>query len=166
MKSEWTPWYRGEDIERFQDSYGVYELKLVNRNGRTYPLERLCGRDPNGILYIGRSGYLEAKTRRTLKKRISEFFRGYHSGGNTFELVRKTKRLGWLSQKKPWESYIRFRVIEMDGQQDKIDQYERESLARYFVHYGELPPCNSAIPGKSDRFYDLVEGLIRSGVAG
>ncbi len=85
--SKWFAIYWASEFE--QDKFGVYQIRIVDGDNKPIPIPRIGGTDPDGIIYIGRSGYKSHKADRSLAKRISEFERGPHSGGETYDLMKR-----------------------------------------------------------------------------
>lgn len=143
MPGRWTTWKPLEE-EYFQaeDSCGIYEIRIVDGDDTAIPLHRVGGIDRVGILYIGKSGVSTARSPRTLAKRLEEFFWSGrpHSGGETYELMipQLRRRLGKFQ--------LHYRVMLLDD--EDIETQEKQQIQGYFQEYGELPPCNSAFPGK------------------
>jgi hypothetical protein len=106
---------------------------------------RLCATDCDGILYIGRSGCLDGKTKRTLGQRLQEFvYEGSHSGGWTFWQAKHVfKALGCFPGHRLFAS-----VVPLSGLRAEIISAEMAAVRTYFMSFGELPPFNSAFPGK------------------
>jgi hypothetical protein len=78
----WSPCFELNGQTAWPAEYGTYRVCMSDAAGTPLVLNRLCGADREGIIYIGRSGYLGGKTKRTLGQRLSEFyFEGPHSGG-------------------------------------------------------------------------------------
>ena len=139
--SRWTPWIEMTNKKRISsrlDFNGVYEIRVVDREGVACAIPRVLGSDDKGILYIGRSGYRSSKSKRTVAKRADEFDGGAHSGGQTFSKI-------WSIAKglPKWQGRtIQIRAKEVDD--DQIDEFERKRIRTYMMTFGEVPPCNSA----------------------
>src|SRR5262245_22278438 len=82
---KWTKWFELHDAADWPDGYGIYRVRMTDRAGKPYGIARLCGVDPEGLLYVGRSGFSTAKTLRTLGVRLQEFHNfGPHSGSGSY----------------------------------------------------------------------------------
>ncbi len=135
---------------------------MVDKDNKPIPIPRMCETDPDGVIYIGRSGYKTQQTDRSLGIRIWEFAQERHSGAETYYLAK------WgcnCFQRGPYEGHkLQYRVRHVpSGTQKAVDDAEIEALAVYFTQYGELPPCNSNFPKKWDKFYTTLRELQRSG---
>lgn len=131
-----------ESRKEYFHSFGVYEIAVVNAKGKPIPIARLAGVDKSGLLYIGRSGFRNQKTKRTITKRIKEFLNGPHSGGETYDIAFKV-----LSKTQKFSKHrLKVRASILPDRQ--IIPKETKLLKKYFLKYGELPPLNSSIPCK------------------
>ena len=75
---------------------GIYKIRMVDKDGKPIPINRIGGIDLEGIIYIGQSV--------RLRERIEDFIRGSHSGGRTYKKMRKR-----LRKHKPYqEHYLQF----------------------------------------------------------
>jgi len=57
--AQWTKWMDIEDVASMSgenDGFGIYQIRVVNKNGEVISINRLAGVDSLGILYVGRSG--------------------------------------------------------------------------------------------------------------
>jgi len=142
MRLQWSNWFELNKNTEWPTTHGVYCVSLADKNGRPFSIPRLCGEDPEGVIYIGRSGYANAKTDRSLGVRLWEFLVGKHSGGQTYlQSARAIKKSGIYKNYKLLVSIARL----LDYQ---IGEGEKSAMRQYFNKYGEVPPCNSAFPGK------------------
>ena len=139
----WSSW---EDIAFAKskdgklNDFGIYKIRVVNRNGEAIPIFRFVGIDRQGLIYVGRSGYRSQKTGRTIANRIREFVKQQHSGGITYARAEKVlEREG-----KFFEHRLQVRAMFLPD--EEIDRTEKKVLRDYFSQYAELPPCNSAFP--------------------
>lgn len=144
--SKWSKWVDIENAKSkkgpFND-FGVYELRAVNQSNSPIPINRLIGTDPLGILYIGRSGYGGKNSARTIANRIREFVQRQHSGGITYAKAKS------VLKKAAQFSGHHLQVRAVFAADDEIEAAESKELRKYFAEYGELPPCNSALPAAS-----------------
>ena len=135
------PWF--DELAKCPTGWGIYRVRIVDVNGRPIPLPRLCKVDAEGIIYIGRSGESTRKSDRSIRKRLDEFFNfGSHSGSGTYWQAKKVfQRLGVFTGHQ-----IQAQVI--CAKDADIEVYEKRAIRAYFEAFGELPPFNSAFPGK------------------
>lgn len=133
---KWRKWQPIEDVYHnvgLLAQKGLYQIRMINPENRTIPIPRLCGVDPEGIVYIGKSI--------RLRPRIESFLKGRHSGGGLYRLAYQR-----LRKFQPYRDFsLQFRVIVCA--QDEIGVKEANLLRRYFRRFGELPPFNSTVPG-------------------
>jgi hypothetical protein len=117
--------------------------------GSPLTLNRLGGADPGGIIYIGRSGFLDSKTKRTIGQRLEEFyFEGSHSGGWTYWQAKHVfEARGVFAGHRLFAS-----IVVLPGTKAEIVPAEMWALRVYFDTFAELPPFNSAFPGKWKTF--------------
>ncbi len=163
MTEAWNN-YKGHDIYRARDfeegKFGIYQIRMVDKDNSPIPVPRIGGTDPDGIIYIGRSGYETHKTDRSLAQRISEFGSGPSSGGETYWLM---KEHCTNFRHAPYKDHrLQYRARHVKGTKREVDKAEIEALAVYFAQYGELPPCNSSFPGKWDDFYKSLKNSSKS----
>jgi len=141
----WTTWQNIEIAKSkkgaFQD-FGIYQIRATNRNSNVIPIQRLNGVGVLGILYIGRSGFRNQNTARTVARRLSEFVMEGHSGGITYGLAYA------VLNKNPDFSGHSLEVQAKFLQDADIEKSEAMALREYFLKFAELPPFNSAFPNK------------------
>jgi len=147
MALSWGPWTPLTDETPWNSKWGIYRVRMVSASGGPVSLPRLTAVDPAGLLYIGRSGDSTAKTDRSLGRRVWEFYsHGSHSGAGTWW---QTKRA--LDAAELWAGRtLAVAVVELPDAE--IDEAECRALRAYFDRFAELPPCNSAFPGKWKTF--------------
>jgi hypothetical protein len=128
-----TPGKRWNDICR-PDGPAVYRLVALNANVPGIvpaALDRICGVDPTGTLYIGKSrGSLRSRLASLVKTNLT----GSGGSGGHRTMVRKLAR-----QFAP-----RWRAIswQMLVSADAATNRERELLRAYEERFGDLPPLN------------------------
>ena len=146
--SKWTQW-TDIRIAAFGDrrlvGYGVYEIRAVTPNRKPISINRVRASDPEGILYIGRSGFKSRSPLRTVANRIKEFLGQRHSGGITYAKARDR-----LNRAPPFAGHT-LEARAMFVPDKSIVFAERRVLAQYFAKYAELPPCNSSAGTRSKR---------------
>ncbi len=127
--------------------HGIYRVHIAHPSGGPIPIPRIGGVDSDGILYIGRSGVTTNKSDCSLRSRLrNDFLRPYgsHSGDWTYR-----KACAILNDHPLFRDHcIWASVIVLKD--NVIDRAERAAIRAYFERFGELPPCNSAFPGKWD----------------
>lgn len=143
----WTPWIPLNAETPWNPRWGIYRVRLMDSSGVRVPIPRIGSVDPEGVLYIGRSGYSHSKTDRSLGRRLWEFYNhGSHSGAGTWWQV---KAVLDLLNRWPGRT-LEVSVVELPDA--LIDDAESQALREYFSAFGELPPCNSSFPGKWTTF--------------
>jgi hypothetical protein len=147
MIGSWSKWYGftndGSLFNFTNDTYGIYKVRGIDKNGLTINIPRIGGIDKEGILYIGRSGLKRNRSFRSILRRLSEFYFGNHSGGWTSDLSYEY----CLSYQKAFKNY-RYEASILQVPDKEIEKREAKELEDYFVKYGELPPYNSSFPYK------------------
>lgn len=140
---DWSSW---QDIESAKskggnlNDFGIYEIRVVNRNKEAIPICRFVGRDSQGLIYIGRSGYRWQKTGRTIANRIKEFAQQQHSGGIAYARIQKV-----LAGQSEFSGHrLEARGVVLPD--EEINKAEINAIDEYFSMHAELPPCNSAFP--------------------
>jgi hypothetical protein len=114
---------------------GVYRIFSPNTT-----IDRICGRDPTGTLYLGRAGSKRGWS--ILRTRIQEIARKSHhatSGWSYSELLRK--KFPWESLALEWaytETRLNYRGDTIPG--SKVA--EGWLLSCYNDSFGEYPPMN------------------------
>lgn len=144
----WTRWISLEAAKERNGKlkeYGLYQIRAVKPSGKPIPMPRMRMTDPDGILYIGRSGLQGKSIKRTLANRIREFENKYHSGGITY--ADAAARLKGV----PKFAGHRLEVRTMFLPDAIIVQEEAKVLESYFRKYAELPPCNSSAGSRASR---------------
>lgn len=132
-------------VKKAFDGYGIYRIRVVDSFKRPIPIPRMAAVDKEGVIYIGRSGYRRQKTGRTVNVRLGEFVgKDQHSGGITYSLAMRT--LKHIRRFKSHGLQASARIVS----DQMIDALEERELKKYFERFGELPPCNSAMPRKHE----------------
>lgn len=137
----WTKWLEIDDAQERNGSlkeFGLYQIRAVSRQGKPIPISRLRDVDPEGILYVGRSGFQATSPHRTVANRIGEFIKQRHSGGITY--AKAAARL----ESNPRFAGHRLQVRARFFPDSSIAREEAKVLEAYFRKYAELPPCNSS----------------------
>ncbi len=139
----WQDWFELCGTTVWPRSYGIYRIRISNREGVPIEISRLGGLDSDGILDIGRSGLRTAKSDRSLGQRLWEFWQGRnHSAAYTFGLARALMSGMPLFQgHRLWASI----VVLAD---EAIKKAEEDAIREYFDRFLELPPYNGAFPGR------------------
>jgi hypothetical protein len=143
----WTAWFDLDANTPWNPRWGIYQIRVVGPDGVPLQLPRVCAGDSNGTLYIGRSGYSTAKTSRCLGQRLWEFYsHGSHSGAGSYWQLKAV-----LARRQQWGHHrLQARVVELAD--NEIADAECAAIRLYFDEFGELPPCNSAFPGRWSTF--------------
>lgn len=144
----WTKWMGIEEAKERNGKlkeYGLYQIRAVKPSGKPIPIPRMRMTDPDGILYIGRSGLQGKSLARTLANRIREFENKHHSGGITY--ADAAARLKGV----PRFAGHRLEVRAMFLPDEMTVQEEARVLNSYFKKYAELPPCNSSAGSRARR---------------
>lgn len=141
--SKWSEWCDIENAATRKGSFedwGIYEIRIVNRDGVPYKIGRVVGVDSSGLSYVGRSGFRTARTTRTIANRIEEWLSVWHPGAAAYH---NAKLL--LDGAVPDH---RLEVRAMFLSDEDIEDAEVGELRNYRRSYGELPPFNSADPDR------------------
>lgn len=118
--------------EQIPETKGVYKLVSVDFiTLKPVPVQRVCGIDKDGILYIGESQNLRNRLC-DLKKSILEKFKSdSHPAGIQY------KTNGMLMDMFS-ETSLAINYIEIDSHKNE----ETRLLSEYRLKFGELPPLN------------------------
>lgn len=122
-----------ENIGNVPQTTGVYRVFFKNKDKSSLIINRFCGNDIDGILYIGRT------KKQNLRKRIYQFFASSncqmgthnHSGGL------KCKTLSVIRRTYPECEYW----FDFEESTQPIEK-EKELLLEYSNKFGEYPPLN------------------------
>lgn len=115
---------------------GVYRIFCANN-----PIERCCGRDETGTLYIGMAGAGKKKWS-ILRDRIKAIVRGNHQALDLWRVN------DMVRQKFPWDSMSVEWAFTSDRTNHKGEQIQSAIIAEGFLlgtyndSYGEYPPWN------------------------
>ena len=115
-----------------QNYPGVYYIVAADERGFPLKLNRVCGKDADGILYIGRSS--------RLRKRLQIFRnmicpnKGQGRGHTGAKSYRESSKIQNLAPAK----YLFFRYVHCTDYVEK----ERKELTAYQTKFGEIPPLN------------------------
>ena len=127
--SQWFPLTDG-NIQQVPSKPGVYEIRCKGKS-----VQRLLGKDDDGILDIGESLNLQTRLR-TFLRCASDSNKGGHAAGMTFARLKlRLSRKGFLVDK------LEFRWKTTDSK-DEAYEAEGELLDAYVSRFGELPPLN------------------------
>ena len=144
----WTKWLGIEGAKERNGKlkeYGLYQIRAIKPSGKPIPIPRMRMTDPDGILYIGRSGLQGKSPARTLANRIRKFENKHHSGGITY--ADAAARLKGVSR----FAGHRLEVRAMFLPDAMIVLEEARIINSYFRKYAELPPCNSSAGSRAPR---------------
>ena len=135
MKGDWSDWmfFVKEQLISIPGKSGVYEFRCTDGNGHPMLIDRLNGKDKEGIIYIGSS--------EDLKKRINGFWktieqqdRSRHAAGWTY------CSFGYNDILPPNHLQFRFKMVS------NITGDEFDLLLEYRRQFMDLPPLNSNRP--------------------
>jgi hypothetical protein len=114
------------------ETSGVYFIHSYN-NGHPAKLNRVMGKDEEGVLYIGKSENLRERLRMLWRVLNPKLKATAHSFGTKYNANKK------LREFFPMKSlYVSYRITS----EPKTLEYEL--LDKYFLKYGEVPPFNSS----------------------
>jgi len=140
--AEWSEWI---DIERacarvgpFGD-YGIYQVRVVMKDGLPFSITRFASVDSSGLVYIGRSGFRKNGRGRTVANRLREWLTLQHSGANTYARAAPILDASVYADR-------RLQARAMFVPDEEIEAAEARTLDEYFSRHAELPPCNSSTP--------------------
>jgi len=124
-------------IDQVKDCPGVYRLQSLTRLGaRPRMIPRVCKRDRDGILYIGRSV--------NLKKRIKLLVKGLH------KTARHTATRSYAYATALQHAYPTHKLVITWAVEANYKQVESSLIGDYIQEFGEAPPLNSTV--RADRF--------------
>lgn len=141
MNMNWSSW-KNIDESSGHYSHAVYEVRLVNTQGTSVAINRFLDKDEEGLLSIGMTTNME--------RRRKQFISGEdrcqgHSEGNLLFFLKEYSR---FKTKHIMPKYqYRFQKVNSE---DEAKRKERKLIKDYVKQYGEVPPLNSAIPGRYD----------------
>jgi len=141
MPGKWRHW---TDIEKTSGWNGpaIYRVRML-AGGRPVSIPRFLAKDRSGIVSIGMTGRMEERRRQFL----SGFRRGRgHSEANLLHLLLKHTSLQRSFGR--FELQYRFKSV---SSRVAATTAEAKELIRYVKRYGEVPPLNSALPGRYSR---------------
>jgi hypothetical protein len=112
------------------DGPGLYRLVALQANEQGFvpaPLNRVCGIDPTGTLYIGKTESLRSRLRSLVRTNHPSFLFG---GGHAFMPDTLRRRYPFQLRAVTWL------------RSSDISNGERKLLEIYTKRFGELPPMN------------------------
>lgn len=119
----------------------IYEMRLVDEDGIPIPLGRFLNVDADGIISIGLTTSMEQRRQQFVCGVVNCYG---HSEGNLLNLLRRFSRLQDVFPNAKCQ-YRFASAAEVD-----LAARERSAIKRYVRRFGEVPPLNSAIPGRYD----------------
>lgn len=130
----------------------AYRVRLL-KDGKPFQMNRLLGRDEEGLLSIGKTKDMEGRRAQF----ISGVVNGYgHSEGN---LLRLLVLYSGLKERVPSRPQIECQFLACKSEDEAI-KTEARLLKDYLCRFGELPPLNSAIPNRYDETtWRLIEDV-------
>ncbi|WP_375203834.1 hypothetical protein [Hyphococcus sp.] len=109
---------------------GIYEILSVDHNGDPLSINRFCGVDKFGVLYIGRSFHMRRRLRAFANMILNNSKRG-HVAGRTYRTSPKIKKIA-----SPESLIFCFKHL------DDVASEESSLLKAYVNKFGEVPPLN------------------------
>lgn len=111
---------------------GVYRIRVLDNTGQPFPMRRLNGDDPHGILHAGKTLYLNYRMRQFQGSAVNQ--RQDHQAGCNFFYYRY---VGVFALDRLYADYV-----ETDSGQAARD-LEKELQNRYWSRYLDLPPLDA-----------------------
>lgn len=146
--TEWTPIEAAISGDQRLAAHGIYQIRAVTPRGKPIRINRLLGADPEGVLYVGRSGLKFRSPSRTIANRLREFLKQQHSGGITY-----AKACSCLNGTPRFAGHqLQVRALFLEDKH--ITATESSVLAEYFAKHAELPPCNSSAGARGENIAD------------
>jgi hypothetical protein len=111
---------------------GVYRLVALETDGdleRPAPLNRLCGQDATGTLYIGQAG--------RLNERLNQLRRSLHSGEGSHQAITRLKSIPKLDLPPS-----KLAIALLFTSTNTCDVVEGDLLKAYMHEFGDTPPLN------------------------
>jgi hypothetical protein len=124
-----TPGKRWSDMCR-PDGPGVYRLVALDANEQGFapaPLNRVCGIDPTGTLYIGKTTSLRKRLRTLVLTNDPNIPFG---GGHAFMSAKLQRRFPFQLRAVTWQ------------RTSEVWNAEKKLFENYTTRFGELPPMN------------------------
>ena len=140
MPTNWSDWLSiSKSIKYYRPA--VYQVRWA-RSGEPIPISRFARVDLDGILCIGKTKNMDQRRR--------NFGNGMRRGEGHSEadILFYLKHFG-ASLTVPDESQLQFSYKSFDGERAAL-RYEELLILAYMRRFGEVPPLNSAIPGKKN----------------
>ncbi len=136
MTGRWSKWSNVETPSR-REGPAIYKIRIT-ANGRPITIPRFLEQDRTGILSIGMTGLMENRRHQFL----AGIRKGHgHSEANLLHLLLKHTQL--RTRFAQFELQYSFCPVPT---RDAAKEVEALELKKYVIHYGEVPPLNSAIP--------------------
>ncbi len=140
MNFDWAHWnsiYVASNL----DTNTVYKIRIISK-GIPITIGRFLGVDKQGLLCIGTSSHME----RRRKKFIQGITKGRgHSEANLLHLIRRYTEIDNIFP----EFELEYSFIQINYEEEA--KILEETLIKVYVsRFGEVPPLNSAIPGRYD----------------
>ena len=118
--------------EGFPDAKGIYYIIGVDKVGNVIPINRICGTDTDGVLYIGESGCIQDRIGYFIKTILPNYKTDCHSGGKMYCCSEPIRIMF------PKENLL----VKYELCEDHVER-ELELIQNYIQKFGELPPLNS-----------------------
>lgn len=138
MHLRWTNWHSIDEASPHRGP-ATYKIRLVS-DGRARAIPRFFGPDAAGILAIGKATNMQSRRRRM--GRGAARGRG-HSEMNLLAILGQHAAPSAMLSGAQYEvAYCVCETVE------DAEYAEQLLLKKYLLTFGELPPLNSAIPGR------------------
>lgn len=115
------------------DVPGIYKIFSLDENDVARPLSRVLGKDPLGILYIGKSENLKDRVRMLWRVLQPNYRASSHTFGTNY------KSLQVIRDAFPYDTLA---IEYEENPEAKI--YEKSLIESYRQLYGEVPPLNGS----------------------
>ena len=136
---QWSAW---QTIQKPLTYTGpaLYELRITNKLGTPFSINRFLSIDNEGVLTIGQTKCME--------RRRTQFITGIHQcyGHSECNLLYFLIKHS-LFDKIFHDFILQFRYKQLPTEHDAKTE-EKSAIKEYICKFGEVPPLNSAIPDR------------------
>ncbi len=149
----WSEWLGIDHYSEIDSLPGVYGIRLLDStNHLPVPINRLLGKDEDGLLAIGESKDLRQRIKLFYKVTIKRRELLKHSAGDRLFL---NLIFSHVSSNNNFFKNKTLQVSFTKADDKKSAQGLEELLMKvYFIQFGELPPLNSSMPGKGQKLWE------------
>ena len=138
----WSDWQKLVQPASYNGP-AVYRIRLCD-SGVTVSIKRFLGSDDDGLLCIGKASNLERRRKQFISGTTNG---GGHSEANLLHILEKVTSLSANYPNREYEySYVK---VNNPGEEDLL---EEKHIKAYVKRFGEVPPLNSAIPNRYDKW--------------